>query len=863
MEHDPDHLSDQTFNTAVNPEVMRMQGQQPRIAFTGVTARAFALKASINQLQRFCDNYLNFVDEPGDTTGHYFKAALPFVYLQMINYGKMSTESENLGWIAQHEVLFSVPVEWYVQNPETGKLEFKDWALVCPYVFVDNDQSLQTGREVFGWTKARSWLQPMTTSWTTDPRMPRQLLTLRTEMFPKLYDGQTQEPRTLIEIVQDAPPSLFRNPLARNDAFNPLWSIPQAMRQSYSLMLGAFEAAAGLPILGYQRSRDVTSSGRMLRKAMQTYRGLLPWMSARPNTMEQAHALSRSNAASPYVNNVTLKQFRDAQEPELACYQALVNSKIAVENYHDGGLLGGPSVLMGDLTGGYRIRVHDYAEQPIVSTLGLEVAGTESAGQDHKVDTLTPVLPFWMSCDLRYDLGERLCWRTKHKKWCRNLKHHVTGSAPPSTAPQANRYNTTRGASIQESIGPFHFPDTTMRVFPLLADSTLLQKFIDAHLNKLVDAGAPIPSAYERPARDEFKATAMRSGDDIGENRFETWGSYVYMVVTSNDDEIGKPYSEQNNIGSIVGREVSFWVPVKWYVDGELANVAFVTPFVFCDNMRQVITEREVTGRAAMHCTIDSEHDYWLREAGPAAHKRTLAKLRTLLMPALNVGQPAEMCDLIEIYEGDIDRSVEERQSIKTKSSWASQLAASRKAMAGEKKSKSRKSRNSGDSDSEWESVQQYVTDALTSGRPINFLTLKQYRATENASAFCYQALVLVEKKITQPRHVEEMTMPMHIGIHEYPTMPIVCQLGLRVKSTDSLDHGVVSQLEPVRPFFARVSIKEELGKNLYIREPGKAWERDPKNTQIEDLGDATETIERLGEPQAVVQSLLDRTPRG
>jgi hypothetical protein len=73
----------------------------------------------------------------------------------------------------------------------------------------------------------------------------------------------------------------------------------------------------------------------------------------------------------------------------------------------------------------------------------------------------------------------------------------------------------------------------------------------------------------------------------------------------------------------------------------------------------------------------------------------------------------------------------------------------------------------------------------------------------------------------------------------------------------------VVSQLEPVRPFFARVSIKEELGKNLYIREPGKAWERDPKNTQIEDLGDATETIERLGEPQAVVQSLLDRTPRG
>jgi hypothetical protein len=103
------------------------------------------------------------------------------------------------------------------------------------------------------------------------------------------------------------------------------------------------------------------------------------------------------------------------------------------------------------------------------------------------------------------------------------------------------------------------------------------------------------------------------------------------------------------------------------------------------------------------------------------------------------------------------------------------------------------------------------------------------------------------------------MREPMHVGINEYPTMPIVGQLGLRVKSTDSRDNGVVAQLEPVRPFFARVSIKEELGKNLYIREPGKAWERDPKNTDIKDLGDATDRIGALDEPHAIVESLLEK----
>ena len=103
------------YNNATSPDMLAMQSE-PRVSFTGVTTRCFPLKASMNTLQDFCDNYLNFPDDGREmkkSQRNYFRPAMPYVYFQMINYGKMATESENLGWIAQNEVLFCVPLEWY------------------------------------------------------------------------------------------------------------------------------------------------------------------------------------------------------------------------------------------------------------------------------------------------------------------------------------------------------------------------------------------------------------------------------------------------------------------------------------------------------------------------------------------------------------------------------------------------------------------------------------------------------------------------------------------------------------------------------------------------------------------------------
>ena len=127
----------------------------PPFVFRNVTSRVFPIKANMAQLELFIDHYLNN-DIPPQIA--HFRPSMPYVYLMMINYGSMvpaSVAAQNVGWVSQHEVTFTVPLEWWYEN-EKGQLVFKDWASVSPFIFVDDEMSLTTGREVYGWPNRRS-----------------------------------------------------------------------------------------------------------------------------------------------------------------------------------------------------------------------------------------------------------------------------------------------------------------------------------------------------------------------------------------------------------------------------------------------------------------------------------------------------------------------------------------------------------------------------------------------------------------------------------------------------------------------------------------------------------------------------------
>ncbi len=116
--------------------------------YSDVVTQIFPLKASMNRLQEFCDSYLNLDED----LPLYFKPAAPWVLMQVVDYGEMATTSRNLGWFSQHELAFGVPLRCY--KKEKNEWVFVDWAMVFPFIFVDNPLSMSGGRKIYGWSKS-------------------------------------------------------------------------------------------------------------------------------------------------------------------------------------------------------------------------------------------------------------------------------------------------------------------------------------------------------------------------------------------------------------------------------------------------------------------------------------------------------------------------------------------------------------------------------------------------------------------------------------------------------------------------------------------------------------------------------------
>jgi hypothetical protein len=90
------------------------------------------------------------------------------------------------------------------------------------------------------------------------------------------------------------------------------------------------------------------------------------------------------------VPMVFLKQFRDVTNPDLACYQAIVEAPCRMVNFGGGGL------IHRDLD----VTVHDFASHPIRRDLGLAEG------------PLRPVLSFWCEFDFEIGYGSEI-WRSE------------------------------------------------------------------------------------------------------------------------------------------------------------------------------------------------------------------------------------------------------------------------------------------------------------------------------------------------------------------------------------------------------------------------------------------------------------------
>ncbi|MDC0667906.1 acetoacetate decarboxylase family protein [Nannocystis radixulma] len=407
------------FNDARTPHLAARL--VPPFSFRDVTMRVFPLVADTARLQQFVDRHLNLIaPEP---VGR-FEVALPFVYLQLVRYGKMSVDAGG-GWISQHEVNFTIPLAWYARH--AGSLVFKDWAYFTPYMLVDSPLSMTTGREVGGWPKTLGAV-------IDDYAARRTTVTL---------DPEERDRRdVLLQIDADGAETGVRGVIGRASTW----------------------AARSVDIL--------RASGHLRDRA------------TLPDALRMFERLSRFvvdlHTASPYWLALNLKQFRSATRPELVDYQAFVATKLQLEHIRRVGLAGSGALLLGDVNCGARVELHERGEFPLVDALGLAVAATRRDAGGQRIDQLAAVFPFQLEFDMHYPHGEVLAWRTGHSNGWRTSD----GSpAAPTSDDDAPRFVAYPGENFEAS-APGRSTDANLCVLPLLADRTKLQAFCDAYLNE-------------------------------------------------------------------------------------------------------------------------------------------------------------------------------------------------------------------------------------------------------------------------------------------------------------------------------------------------------------------------------------------
>lgn len=720
----------------------------PPFEFTGVTIRVFPLRAKIHLLERFCDSYVNVIPDAAGV----FKPFVPYVYLLIVDYGRMAVEAQNLGWLSQHEIVFTVPVEWY--RREGSRLVFHDWGFVSPFIFVDNELSMTTGRQVYGWPKTMVTLDAALGTFLESPRKPVRTGKISAMVFSDANGAVAEEERVLLELTRESA-------LAR---LSPAYAITQSLSLARDFGIALRE-------VGLLRERPGETIDNWALRFQRLFGLLSPF------------------DGKAYANAINLKQFRSAASAKHACYQAVTNSTMDLHRLNDAGLLGAEAMAIGDQSGGHDVIIHRYDSLPIIETLGIDVA-EEWRGTGETIARVRPVFPFWLDVDVRYGLGETLAWRTQMTGWMDGRGARLPGDEGP---PREARFINVTGTS-QEVAGPFQLPRTTMRVFPLLASPSKLQEVIDQILNRPLAGRDYDPRPLDDSARE-----------------FVVWGRYVYLEV-SNHTEIA---ADGSNLGWWADRDVTFYVPVKWYRDGRLVSLALFPVFSYANTATAAITGSEVSGIPMLQVDIASPPSTWMDPAGPSGSSgQALVRMTSLVFPSSDgAGLGARQRAIMEIHEGQVYEPHEEADWMQVAQTWGRTLT-------------SNLARTRGESPPDLlRDARTMALEVLTNGRPINVVTMKQFRDVEEPASACYQSLVLIERKIEQIFDIREMEEPMYISLFDYASQPIVTTLGLVTKAVKQVEGGRAHMVEPLRPFWMVVSMREELGKTIQVRAGTSPWE--------------------------------------
>ncbi len=288
---------------------------------------AFAVPADRGQLSAFARRYL--AEPTGGALD--FSAVVPFVLCTYLRSDFLTSTSEQVGTISDRECAL-----WIVLVEKPRGLALPRIVFWMPYIVIDTSIGMATGREIWGFRKE---IGPVTIpSAEQDPAR----FVAQATIFRTLQTDTRGRVEPLIRVERDAP-------------------------------LGPLERA-------WETVEDIG-----LYFAERLLGGLAGWASA---VRRHSGISGWAPAFQPTINTVNLKQFRDAADPNRACYQSVVSSPLQITKIHGGG------PLLGD----YWLRISRCESHQIVADLGLP-------GEETKV-----AFGAWLEVDMLALAGTEL-WR--------------------------------------------------------------------------------------------------------------------------------------------------------------------------------------------------------------------------------------------------------------------------------------------------------------------------------------------------------------------------------------------------------------------------------------------------------------------
>jgi hypothetical protein len=313
--------------TTNSPQYIERGGDtafEPPYGLNQTKLYGFVLEGTLENLQALCDKYLNL---PGQDKFRYRPASnrVLMVFDTIKNISSINSPGKNKGYFSETgEVIFWVLTK--AEKQEGSKFVVDHHAWFIPYIFVDCTPAMVLGREVYGFPKELG-------------------------RFNIPDDPKNLQPFTLETLVLQP--------------FNP---------QSQATYQQLVKVEAN------QRDKSESRSDRWgdFKQAFEEI----------ANLFEDAQIDRRKCSTHLEVPMVFLKQFRDVQDGNKACYQAIVEATARLEKFHEGYPF---------LWQKFQVSIENFDSHPIVTDLGLKL-------------TQKAQLAFWIHFDFSFGNGKEI-WR--------------------------------------------------------------------------------------------------------------------------------------------------------------------------------------------------------------------------------------------------------------------------------------------------------------------------------------------------------------------------------------------------------------------------------------------------------------------